>query len=233
MGRPDGRWRRPELTDEQIDRVLEGLKQRDPNTAKELADLRKKDPNEFRTELRRSAGPEIGRVIIDSWRERRREEFLDWLEKNVLKEAEALAQLKDNDPNLYAQKYELTWRKYGRTYDRSRGNPELAQVLVADLQLSEREDELLKKIKAAKAEEEKSEIMAQLEEVVSDKYDLIVRRKQIEYEELLRRLQELQNRVKASIEDIGKWRNQKFKEEKVKERVKDLTEKGEPRFRWD
>ena len=65
--RPDGRRRRPELTDEQIDSVLEELTKRDPNTAKELADMRKKDPNEFRNELRKSAWPEIGRIIMSSW----------------------------------------------------------------------------------------------------------------------------------------------------------------------
>src|SRR4030042_5170929 len=100
---PDGRGR-PELTDEQIDSVLEELKQRDPNTAKELAELRKTDPNEFRSELRRSAGPEIGRVIMRIWANRQRAEFLEWLDNYVQKEAEELARLKENETDLYTQK---------------------------------------------------------------------------------------------------------------------------------
>lgn len=221
-GRPDERWRRPELTDEQVDSVLEELTKRDPNTAKQLAELRKTDPNEFRNELRRSAGPEIGRVIMRIWTERRRAEFLEWLEKYVPTEAEELARLKDKEPSLYEQKYELLWRIYGRIYDQRR-NPELTKVLVADLQLRERQHGLQNEYRTAKAEEEKNELKAQLEEVVSDRYDLIVRQKQLEYEQLLGRLEELQNQVKASLKDIGDWLDKGFKEKTVKKRVEELT----------
>ena len=225
-GRPDGRWRRPELTDEQIDSVLKELTKRDPNTAKELAELRKEDPNEFRNELRGSAGPEIGRVIMQIWTERRRAEFLKWLENYVPKEAEELARLKDKEPDLYEQKYELTWRIYDRIYERTRRNPELAKVLVTDLQLRERQRELQSKYRAAKAEEDKKELMAQLEEVVSDRYDLIVRQKQMEYEQLLRRLEALQNQVKESLKDIKIWKTDEFKEKIINERMEDLTTRG-------
>jgi hypothetical protein len=231
-GRPDDRWRRPELSDEQIDSILEELTKRDPNTAKELAELRKKDPNEFRSELRISAGQEIGKVMIESWREIQRKDFLEWLEKYVPKEAESLAKLKENEPKLYAQKFELVWEKYRPIYDMARRSPELTPVLIEDMQLTERENELVKKIKAEKDEQQKTELMNQLEKVEFDKYDLIVRRKQIEYEELLRRLQVLQNEVKASLADIDEWRNEKVKAERVEERVNDLTSERGRRFRW-
>jgi len=233
-GWPDDRWRRPELSDEQIDSILEELKKRDPNAAKELAELRKKDPNEFRSELRRTAGQEIGRVIIENWRKIQREEFLEWLEKYVPKEAEELAQLKDKEPSLYEQKYELTWRIYDRIYERTRRNPELAKVLVADLQLRERQRELQNKYRSAEDEKEKNEIEAQLQVVVSDRYDLLVRQKQLEYEQLLRRLEALQNEVKASMKEIETWLDKGFKEKNVKERLEFLTsERRGPRIRWD
>ena len=232
-GRPDDRWRRPELSDEQIDSILEELEKRDPNAAKELAELRKKDPNEFRSELRRTAGQEIGRVIIENWRKIQREEFLEWLEKYVPKEAEELARWKDKEPNLYTQKYELTWRRYDRIYDMTRRNPELAKVLVADLQLQERQRELQNKYRTAEAEEEKNVLEAQLEVVVSDRYDLLVRQKQLEYEQLLRRLEALQNEVKASMKEIETWLDKGFKEKNVKERLEFLTsERRGPRIRW-
>jgi len=231
--RPDGRWRRPELTDEQIDSVLKELTKRDPNTAKELTELRKEDPDEFRNELRRSAGPEIGRVIMQIWTERRRAEFLKWLENYVPKEAEELARLKDKEPDLYEQKYELTWRIYDRIYERTRRNPELAKVLVTDLQLRERQRELQSKYRAAKAEEDKKELMAQLEEVVSDRYDLIVRQKQMEYEQLLRRLEALQNQVKESLKDIKIWKTDEFKEKTINERMEDLTTENRRRGPFD
>ncbi len=232
-GRPEGRWRRPELTDEQIDGILKELKERDPNNAKELTDLRTNDPEKFRIEFRRHAWPEISRAIMVSWENRRRTEFLEWLEKYVPKEAEALAKLKESEPNLYAQNYQITLRKYNRIYEHARRNSELAPVLVADLQLAEREDELVKKINAAKTEQEKAELTAQLEEVVADKYDLIVRRKQIEYEGLLRRLEALQKQVRASLEDIKVWRDDTFKAKNVKERIEDLTEERKTGFRWN
>jgi len=232
-GRREGRWRRPELTDEQIDKILGELKKRDPNAAKELNELRTKDPEKFKTELRKKAWPEIGKIIMEMWATRQRAEFLEWLEKYVPKEAEELVQLREKDPDLYAQKYDLTWQNYRRIYDRARRSPELAKVLVADLQLGEREETLSKQIRTAESEEDKNEFTAQLENVVSDRYDLIVRQKQIEYEQLLKRLEELQKQVKESIEDIGRWRDEGFKKEKVKERVEDLTKERKPGFRWN
>ena len=231
--RPDDRWRRPELTDEQINSILEELAKRDPNAAKELAELRKKDPNEFRNELRNSAWPEISKVIVDGLRVERQNRFLDWLEKYVPKEAESLTKLKESDPKLYAEKFDLVWDKYRPIYDRARRSPELVPVLVEDMQLTERENELIKKIKTEKDDQQKAEMKNQLEKVESDKYDLIVRRKQIEYEELLRRLQALQNEVKASLADIDEWRNEKVKAGRVKERVNELTSERERKFPWE
>ena len=226
--RPDGRRRRPELTDEQINSVLEELTKRDPNTAKELADLRQKDPNEFRNELRRNAWPEIGRIIMSSWAVRRQTDFLAWLEKYVPKEAEELARLKETETDLYTQKYELAWRKYDRIYDQ-RWNPELTKVLVADLQLREKQRELQSKYRTAKAEEEKKMLWSQMEEVVSDRYDLLVRQKQMEYEQLLKRLEAMQNEVKASLKEVETWLDKGFKEKTVKERMDDLMTEGRKR----
>ena len=231
-GRPDDRWRRPELTDEQIDSVLKELQKRDPNAAKELAELRKKDPNEFRSELRKNAWEEISKVIMGGFIVERQNRFLEWLEKYVPKEAESLAKLKESDPKLYAEKFELVWGKYRQIYDMARRSPELTPVLIEDMQLTERENELVKEIKAEKDEQQKTELTDQLEKVESAKYDLIVRRKQIEYEELLRRLQALQNEVKASLADIDEWRSEKVKSERVKERVNDLTNERGRRFIW-
>jgi hypothetical protein len=231
-GRPDDWWRRPELTDEQINSVLVELAKRDPNTAKELAELRKTDPNEFRFELRRSAGQEIGKIMIESFREIQHKDFLEWLEKYVPKEAEPLTKLKESDPKLYAQKFDLLWDKYRWIYDLTRRRPELTPVLIEDMQLAERENELVKQIKAEKDDKQKAELMNQLEKVESSKYDLIVRRKQIEYEELLRRLQALQNEVQASLADIEEWKNEKVKADRVEERVKDLTTERGRRFNW-
>jgi len=233
-GRGPGRGpRRFELTDEEIDRIMKGLQESNPEKAKELAKLREEDPNQFSVELRRHGREEFGKIIrehIESWRKRRRAEFLEELGKIVPKEAEELAELKDKNPDLYAEKYELALKKYGRIIEEKRRNPELAEVLLEDLQLKKRRDELLKKIKATRSEREKKKLVGELEEVVASRFDLIVRRKQIAYERLLRWLNELQERIKESRAGIAEWRNEKFKAQKVKERIKDLTD---PEFPWD
>jgi hypothetical protein len=214
---------------------MKGLQESNPEKAKELAKLREKDPNQFSFELRRHGHEEFGKIIrerIDNWRKRRRAEFLESLEKLVPKEAQELAKLKDKNPDLYAEKYELALKKYGRIIEEGRRNPELAEVLIEDLKLKKRRDELLKKIKAVKSENENKKLVAELEEVVAGRFDLIVRRKQIAYERLLRWLEELRKRIRESRGEIFKWRDEKFKNENVKQRTQDLLEEI-PKFNWD
>ncbi|MHC4172564.1 MAG: hypothetical protein ACYTBX_00970 [Planctomycetota bacterium] len=233
---PSGRGsRRFELTDEEIDRILKGLKESDPAKAKELAELREKDPEKFREELRRHGREEFGKIIrerINNWRERRQAEFIIWLEKAVPKEARELTKLKERNPDLYAEKFDLVWKKYARIFEEGRRNPELADVLLEDLKLQKRREELLKKIKAANSDKEKKKLAAELEEVVADRFDLIVRRKQIAYEQLLKRLEELREHVRESRGEIAKWRSDEFKKENVKKRTKELFEET-PKLRWD
>ena len=86
-----------ELTDEELDRILKDLKERSPEKAKELTELRKEDPDKFREELRRHAREEFGKVVrerIEKWRQQRQADFLKWLTKNLPDEAEDLAKLK-------------------------------------------------------------------------------------------------------------------------------------------
>jgi len=224
-----------ELTDEEVDRILSSLKQSDPEKAKELTKLRKKDPEKFKIELRKYAPEEYGKIIrerMETWRRRRQTEFVEWLEKNYLKQAKELATLKGQQPDLYWKKFDLVRGKYWRIFEEDRRNPELAEVLKEDLELKERRDELLRRLKAAKSESQKKKLAAQLEEIVGRRYDLIVRKKEIAYERLLRWLEGLRKRVKESRGEIAKSKDEEVKAENVKNRLKDLTE-GIPKFAWD
>ena len=231
-----GRGRaRFELTEEEIDRVMKSLQESNPAKAKELRELREKDPNQFTAELRRHGREEFGKIIrerIDKWRKERQNDFLEWLDKAVPQKARDLAQLKQTNPSLYTEKFELVWRKYERIFEESRRNPELAQVLIEDLKLKESRVELVKKIKAARDERRKKLLIAELEEVVARRYDLIVRRRQIEYERLLRWLKELQDRVNESRKEMAIWMDEGYKDENVKKRMHDLIEET-PGFSWD
>ena len=234
QGRGPGRGR-VELTDEEINRIMESVKQRDAKQAKELEKLRAKDPEKFMDELRRHAREEFGKVVgdrIEKWREQRRNDFLEWLQKVLPRDAEELATLKERNPDLYAKKYDLAWKNYSRIFEESRRSPELADVLIEDLKLKKREQELVGKIKAAKNEKEKEKLGAELEEVTGDRYDLILRRKQIAYERLLKWLEDLQNRIKESRAEIEKAQDPKAKAENVQQRKKDLLEENK-KFSWD
>jgi len=227
--------RRFDLTDEEVDRILKDLKERSPEKAKELAELRTKDPDKFREELGRHAREEFGKVVrerIEKWRQQRQTDFLEWLQKSIPDEAEELAKLKERDPKLYDQKYELALKKYGRIYEECRRSPELEVVHIEDLRLQKRRDLLIGQINAAKNQREKKKLTEELEEVVGRRYDLIVRRKQIAYEWLLKRLEELQNHINESRDDIRRAQDTKVKAENIKKRTQELLEEKKG-FNWD
>lgn len=222
-----------ELTNDEIDRILKDLKEHSPEKAKELEQLRDKDPEKFQQELRRQAREEFGKVARERWEkwlQERREAFLEWLGENMPDEAKELARLKDTSPDHYGEKYELVWRKYGRIYEENRRNPELAKILLEDVKLQKRRDDLIARIKATKNERQQKRLHSELEEVVGLRYDLIVRRKQMAYEWLLKRLEELQNHINESRAEILKAQDAKVKEENIKNRTKELLEekKGFP-----
>ncbi|MBC8470652.1 MAG: hypothetical protein H8D56_14365 [Planctomycetes bacterium] len=226
-GRGPGRYR---TSEEEIDHFLNDLKESDPAKAKELQNLREKEPEKFRDELRKSAREQWTKRI-ESWRSRWRTEFLEWLQKAVPKVARDLAKLKDTDPDLYAKKYEIIREKYRRIFEEGKRNPDLEEVLMAELELDEKQEVLINKIKATKSEKEKKKLMSQLEEVVGNKYDLIIRKKFIAYEFLLKRVEELQKELSKNREEIAKWKDEKIRSQNVKERVDELTEPSR-KFRW-
>ncbi len=221
------RW---ELTDEEIDRIMKSL---DEKKAKEIAKLRETDPRKFHDELRNQARKEFEKVIrerIDAWRKKSQAEFLEWLGKEYTHQAGELNKLKREDPDLYNKKFDLVWNTYRRIYEIWRRNPELGQVLKEDTALKKRRDELLTKFKNTKDSKQKKHLLGQLEDAVSARFDLIVRRKQIAYKQLQKRLEELQKKIQESRDEMGRWRSKKFKTDNVKERIKDLLD---PNFKWD
>jgi len=224
------------LTDEEIARIMKRIKETDPQKAQELEQLRQTtDEEAFHDRLRQYGKDEFAKIVterIESYRQRRRAEFLDWLAKNYPREATELKKIRPKNPSLYNKKYDLARAKYGYIYDAWRRNPELGKVLKEDLRLKERRDSLIAGIKAEKDEKKRNELAAQLQHVISDRFDLIVRRKQIALDQLLKRVEELKKQIDKGRLDIRAWRDSNFKQENVKKRVKELTE-GIPKLRFD
>lgn len=255
------RWGRGrfEPTEENIEHIMNRLKETDPEKAQELAQLQEKDPKKFKVELRKVAREHFRKKMMEhrqgmvpgnaphhppgrggfgggrggamDMRERHAE-YLQWLEKNYPEKAKELAELKEKNPELYMRSMMLGMRKYRRILWASKDNPELAEVLKKDLELKQERDELVRKIRAATKDEEKQELTTQLENVVGGRFDLIVKRKQIEYEQLLERLEKLKQEIKERETEVEKWKEANFKNKNVKNRVEQLISKTEE-INWD
>jgi hypothetical protein len=157
-------------------------------------------------------------------------EYFEWLKKNYPQEAEKLAGLKDRKPKLHTRQMVLSLKKYRRIFEAEKENPQLAKVLKEDLQLKEERNKLLRKIRASTNDAEKKQLTKELEKVVSVRFDLIVKRKQIEYEQLSKKLEKLKERVKRSEAEVQKWEN--VKKVEVKQRLEELISRTE-KFNWD
>jgi hypothetical protein len=169
----------------------------------------------------------------------RQDKFLDWLRENYtdvakqLEEAQKLAEKSGDDAEQwqeYWKQFGLNFKKYGRIAEAARENPRLAEVLKQDLELRQQQDKLLEEIENAKAQE-KEVLINELKKVLSSRFDVIVERKQIEYEQLLERLERLKNDVEQRKATMEKWKNAKFKDDSVKARLEELLGKSD-KFTW-
>jgi len=197
--------------------------------------LREKDYDRFKAELGRYGTKEIeeiSRERFEARRQRRQEEFLKWLKANYPKDEENLARVKEKDPQLYVKTYEHLQEQYGRIFEADSANPELGEVLKEDFELKRRRDDLVWRLRRERSDAKKQAIGAELREVVARRYDLIVRRKEIAYEQLQKKLEDLQGQIRASKDEIVKWQDSELKRENVRRRIEGLTE-GHRRFRWD
>lgn len=234
-GQRRGPWWYRWLNDENVERILKGIRQRDPAKADELAELRKKDPEQFKAELGRAGRKEIDQISrerFEAWREKRKADFVEWLKANYPDAEKELTRLKEHDPTLYVKNYEHLEAKYGRIFDADNSNPELGAVLKEDLVLKDRREALLRKLREERSEARRQAIGTELRDVVARRYDLIVRRKEIAYEELQRKLEELQNHIRQSKTEIVDWQDAETRQENIRRRIEMLT-KGKMRFQWD
>ncbi len=225
----------PDLTNEQIERILKGIQGRDPAKAKALTELRRKDEDRFRTELREQGRPEIDQIFRERWEARRQERnnrFIEWLKVNYPAEEQTLAKLREGDTQLYLAAFDNVMSRYGYIFEAENASPELGTVLKEDLELRKRSDELCCRLRNEKSDAKRQALGTELTEIVSRRYDLIVRRKEIAYEQLLKRLDELQRQLTESKDDIAKFKDAQIKRENVRQRIRDLTE-NKVRFKWD
>ncbi len=228
-------WWQRDLSDDIINRMMKGIQQRDPAKAKQLSDLRQKNPEQFKAQLREQGQPELDQILRerqDARRQERNTKFIEWLKANYPNEEQTLAALKGKDPQLYLSAFDRLLKQYGYIFEADSSNPEMGKVLKEDRALKKREDELSVQIRAEKSDAKKQALGAELQDVIGKRYDLTVRRKEIAFEQLLKKLDELQKQVRESKDEIGKWRDPKIKQENVKQRTQSRTD-NKVRFKWD
>jgi hypothetical protein len=247
-------WSEPDFcSPEHAKRLLEGIRRVDPQAADRLQKLYDEDIDAYREESKeymrahwreifpdwRPAGPEDdrgpGRRDGHVWRERMKDmqkkhkEYLNWLKENYPEEANELEQVRQEDPGRYIQRVMKSGRKYGPVAAAAKNNPALAEVLKQDIELKDKRDEILMKLESAEPQE-KDTLSAQLKDVISKRFDLIIKRRQLQQQKLLERLEDLKKRVKDSEKELEQWKTSKDKE--VDARVKELLGQTE-KFHWD
>lgn len=168
----------------------------------------------------------------ERWRERwerKHDDFVVWLDKNYPPEAIALKQIRDKEPDKYMERVMEKMHTYDPIREAERRNPKLAQLMKDDLEQQKQRDALLKQIHSAN-EKDKEKLMTDLKDNVSRRFDIIMARKQIQYDDLKTRLQELQKEVQKQEKDLDKLKNNK--DNAVKEHLDELTQKAE-KMQWD
>jgi hypothetical protein len=168
----------------------------------------------------------------DRWRdrmERMHNDFIAWLEKNYPEEAVTLKQFREKEPDKYMERVMEKMHLYEPIMRAERSNPKLAQVMKDDLELQKQRDALVKQIHSATGTD-REKLLADLKDVVSRRFDIIMARKQLQYDDLKIRLEDLQKEVQKQEQELEKLKTNKDKA--VKEYFDGLVNKAE-KMNWD
>jgi len=232
-----------------IERALNSIQEADPNKAAELKRLSTEDPNKFRTELRKVMREHYGRRHradrdpnerrdrteqrdISARMRQTYEEYLKWLQEAYPDEAQKLAEIKETRPELYGRMLGISFRRHYRIYEAAKEDPRLAEILKEDARLKRQREELRRKIAASEDTDRKALLTAELESVVSRRFDLIIARKLIAYERLSEELAKLQKEVEQKGAEVQKWKDAQFKKQNIDARLKDLLSEDK-KFKWE
>ena len=234
--KPDARStksKRWELSEKRIEQILQRLEQEKPEEAKRLKRLRQEDPEKFKEAIRNRARKDfLSTSGHEEWRQRMEkwhQEYIEWLRKEYPDEAQRLIDLQAGDPDRYPGRLRASRRKYGPIMEAGQKNPELAEVLKEDLGLQQWRKDLIEQISTAEGPKRK-ELTEQLRAVISKRFDLIVRKKQLRYEELVRKIEQLRKRVQQQQAEVEKLKEKK--QRTIKQRMEELIGKTE-KINWE
>ncbi len=167
------------------------------------------------------AGPD------NAWKEKleeRQVDFMGWLQENFPDKANEILAYKNETPEKFAEKVNEAMTVYEPIQRADRYSPELASVLRKDLELQDQRDDMIRQIGQA-AEADRPALIGRLREIVSERFDNIIRKKQMIYDHLRSRLERLEERLEEQAKELEQLKADK--EKSVEERMKELIEQHE------
>jgi hypothetical protein len=189
-------------------------------------------PGPDRPGARRGPHDEDGRFGPMMRRHRQRfGEFLEWMQENYPERAGKFEHWQQRGTGRGSHMPPGAGM-YMKIFEASKDNPKLAEVLKEDLDLKKQRTKLLRQVKRAQTDDQRKKLVAELKEVIGLRYDLLVRRKQLEYEQLRARLEELRKKVEESEAEVAKWKDPDYKTKNVQSRADDLVG-GVEKFKWE
>jgi hypothetical protein len=238
---------RAELSKERLDRIIKSASQGKADEEKRLRKLYADDQPKFWGEVREffhrnrppGRGPGPGPRGPDrqgprgggrGWRERRQkyhDDLLALIKEHRPERAGKLSELRESsresDRDKYFKEFSAQRRIWGPVLEAKKGDDKkLANLLIKDIDLVEERDALLQEIHRAD-KKQRPELIKELEVVVGKRFDLILKKKKLQYMELRRRLKRLQEQLERKQEELEKLTGSK--KQAIIKRVNELVPK--------
>jgi hypothetical protein len=157
------------------------------------------------------------------------EDFIKWFEENHPEKAKKLIESRQKDPEGYMKSFMAAKKLYGEIMEAQKKNPKYAKVLTEDLKLKQQRDRLVRRLNSADVDK-RADLLAELEDTVSKRFDLIIKKKQFRYDALKKKLAKLKKEVEKREAELDEL--VKSKQAAVTEHVNELTGKSE-KINWE
>ncbi|MCD6394133.1 MAG: hypothetical protein J7M40_11570 [Planctomycetes bacterium] len=233
---------RAELSKERLEQIIKYASQGKADEEKRLRKLYADDQQKFWGEVREffhqnrpsgrgpGPGPGPGPRGGGGYRERMQkyhDELLALVKEHRPERARKLAALRESsresDRDKYFKEFSALRKIWGPVLEAlKRGDKKLADLLIEDIGLVEERDALLREIHCAD-KNRRPKLIKELEVVVGKRFDLILKKKKLQYMELRRRLKRLQEQLESKQQELDKLTGSK--KQAITKRVNDLVPK--------
>ena len=217
------------ISDEYADQIIKDIEKTNPDLAQKLCRLRNTNPPEFMRQLHENNLIKDVQDGISDEDKILNEEYFQWLKENFTEEAKMLESIKDKKPDVFEHHLNVSRRQYGGIMDVQKRYPALADAMKQDVLLTKQRGVLLANIINAEGQEREN-LIAELKKVIDARFDIIVKKKQLQYEALEGRIDWLQKKIEKQKEETQKLIENK--DQKTKERLEELLSEVE-KMNWE